>query len=242
MKQFNFIFLTIFSAIILSSCSEFLDSQKTDDSESKLETLDEKASFVVGHDMGSQIKNALPNIDEKSLIQGVKAALNGEDKMFTDQQAKELVSQLVQKSKDLMPDVDAEVATNNLKVGQDYLAQLQTEPDYQITEEGIVYKVISSGEDGAMTPSFNSNVRVHYEGKLIDGTIFDSSYQRGQPAEFPLDRVIRGWNIIVQKMKVGDVWEVAIPSNLAYGERGNASIPANSTLRFKIELIAVLDN
>ena len=109
------------------------------------------------------------------------------------------------------------------------------------TEDGILYKVLTAGAKDGKSPTAEQTVRVHYAGRLINGSQFDSSYARGAPAEFQLNRVIRGWTLIVQKMKVGDVWEVTIPSELAYGSRGNSSIPANSVLIFKIELLGIVE-
>ena len=110
------------------------------------------------------------------------------------------------------------------------------------TASGLAYKVINKG-DGSVHPAANSTVKVHYTGKLVDGTIFDSSVQRGQPVEFPLNRVIPGWTEGVQLMVVGDKWTFIIPGNLAYGERGipQAGIGPNATLIFEVELLDILE-
>ena len=110
------------------------------------------------------------------------------------------------------------------------------------TKSGLSYKVINKG-DGSVHPAANSTVKVHYTGKIVDGTIFDSSVQRGQPVEFPLNRVIPGWTEGVQLMVVGDKWTFIIPGNLAYGERGipQAGIGPNATLIFEVELLDILE-
>ena len=108
-----------------------------------------------------------------------------------------------------------------------------------VTASGLQYKVITAGSGNS--PSAESEVETHYEGKLIDGTVFDSSYQRGQTTTFPVNRVIAGWTEALQLMKEGDVWELTIPSALAYGTQGAGGvIGPNATLVFKVELIKVL--
>lgn len=122
----------------------------------------------------------------------------------------------------------------------DFMTQYAADSKTQSAGNGLLYRVIQSG-DGTIKPtSAQSTVTVHYEGKLIDGKIFDSSYQRGQTTSFKLNQVIPGWTQALQLMSVGDIWEVVIPSNLAYGDRGIPGvIPPKSVLIFKIELVAV---
>lgn len=105
--------------------------------------------------------------------------------------------------------------------------------------EGLQYAIEKKGSDDAPMPAPGSRVTVHYEGKLIDGTIFDSSYSRDEPATFPLNGVIQGWQIGVPMMRQGEIWQFAIPAAIAYGERATGPIPAGSTLLFKVELLEV---
>jgi FKBP-type peptidyl-prolyl cis-trans isomerase FkpA len=110
---------------------------------------------------------------------------------------------------------------------------------WEQTAEGLQYSVEKEAADESPMPAPGSRVTVHYEGKLIDGNVFDSSYTRGQPATFPLGGVIKGWQIGVPMMRQGEIWQFAIPANLAYGERDTGPIPAGSTLLFKVELLEV---
>ena len=110
--------------------------------------------------------------------------------------------------------------------------------DVKVLDNGIAYKVIKQG-NGKLSPSPLNEVETHYEGRFISGDIFDSSYKRGRTSKFRLNQVIPGWTFILQKMVIGDKWEVVIPSHLAYGSRKVGPIPANSTLIFTIELVAI---
>ena len=123
------------------------------------------------------------------------------------------------------------------KRNADFLAQYAKQKGVKSTPSGLLYKVLQQG-DGAM-PSDTAQVEVHYEGKLIDGTVFDSSYKRGETATFGLNQVIKGWSEAVKLMKVGSKYEVCLPYNLAYGERGTRGIPPFSTLIFTIELKSI---
>ncbi len=126
----------------------------------------------------------------------------------------------------------------NLKAGEEFLAKIAQEPGVESLGGGIYYKVIAEGT-GAK-PTQESRVRVHYEGRLIDGTVFDSSYQRNEPTSFPLNGVIAGWQIALKAMPVGSTWEIYIPQYYAYGAQGSGkNIPPYSALIFKVELLGI---
>jgi len=131
------------------------------------------------------------------------------------------------------------MAEKNLKEGAAFLAANAKKEGVRITENGLQYKIIRRGTGAS--PKATNKVRVHYEGKLINGKVFDSSLKRGVPAEFPVNMVIKGWTEALQLMKEGGEWELYIPSTLAYGTRGaGADIGSNATLIFKVQLIKVL--
>jgi FKBP-type peptidyl-prolyl cis-trans isomerase len=126
----------------------------------------------------------------------------------------------------------------NLEKGQKFLADNKSKPNVKTTASGLQYEVITEGK--GPSPKATDVVKVHYKGTLLDGTQFDSSYDRGQPAEFPLNQVIRGWTEGLQLMKVGGKNKLVIPSDLAYVPQGRPGIPGNSTLVFEVELIQIV--
>ncbi|SFC13719.1 FKBP-type peptidyl-prolyl cis-trans isomerase [Pseudoalteromonas denitrificans] len=130
------------------------------------------------------------------------------------------------------------LAQKNLKLGAEFLAFNQTQDSVKTTDSGLQYQLLTPGE-GKVHPKSNSKVKVHYHGTLIDGTVFDSSVERGQPISFGLNQVISGWTEGVQLMVVGDKMKFVIPSNLAYGNQNAGKIKAGSTLIFEVELIEI---
>jgi FKBP-type peptidyl-prolyl cis-trans isomerase len=127
----------------------------------------------------------------------------------------------------------------NLKAGEAFLDKTAKEPGVVKMPSGMLYKVIASPNPSATKPSLRDTVKVHYEGKLVDGTVFDSSYQRGVPAAFPLEGLVKAWQIAIPEMHKGDTWILYVPPELGYGSEAAGEIPANSVLIFKIELLDI---
>jgi FKBP-type peptidyl-prolyl cis-trans isomerase len=123
--------------------------------------------------------------------------------------------------------------------GRAFLAQNANAPGVTITASGLQYKVLKSGPASGPSPKEEDQVKVNYEGQLLDGTVFDSTYQRGEPAVFGVNGLIAAWTEALQMMRPGDVWELYAPANLAYGDEGAGPIPPGSVLKFKIELLAI---
>ncbi|OBT08020.1 peptidylprolyl isomerase [Vibrio sp. UCD-FRSSP16_10] len=126
----------------------------------------------------------------------------------------------------------------NFALGQSFLQENGLRDGVTTTESGLQYEVLTKG-NGEVHPSANSTVKVHYHGTLIDGTVFDSSVDRGEPIEFPVNRVIRGWQEGLQLMVAGDKFRLYIPSTLAYGKQGSGPVPASATLIFDVELLSI---
>ena len=185
--------------------------------------------------------------NEKQVIPAINKQATGDDKatyLQKDLFVKGLEEGLLGKST-LTPDSAMKVADQQFeyrkmvvkKENADYLTAYAKNDSVQRTESGLLYKVIKKGE-GAL-PADTNQVEVNYEGRLIDGTVFDSSYKRNKPATFGVTQVIKGWTEALKMMPVGSVYELCIPYNLAYGERGNRNIPPFSTLVFKVELLDI---
>ena len=138
----------------------------------------------------------------------------------------------------IKPQGSVSIAEKNLQTGEVFLTKNKNQPGVKTLPDGLQYKIIKQG-NGAY-PTINDTVTVNYEGRLIDGTIFDSSFKRGQPATFPLTNVIPGWQEALQKMPVGSTWEIFIPTQLAYGSRGAGNmVGPNETLIFKVQLLKI---
>lgn len=215
--------LVLVAAVGLISC-EKTKTPKTDQ---------EKYSYAIGYQFAKNLKQQSVDYDEASLKQAIGDVTKGKDSQVNDEEMQRVMQAMYEERSKKM---NAE-AGENLKKGQEWLAQNKTAEGVKTTESGLQYKVISEG-DGPK-PKESDVVVVHYRGTLIDGTEFDSSIKRNQPAEFPLKAVIPGWTEGLQLMKKGAKYEFYIPSELAYGERGRPSIPANSVLKFEVELLDI---
>jgi FKBP-type peptidyl-prolyl cis-trans isomerase FklB len=204
----------------------------------ELKSLKERASYAIGLNIGQSIKKQGIDVDSKLLLRGLEDYLAGGKKLLTDKEVMETMQAL---QKDVMAKQTERTKTEgekNAKDGAAFLAENVKKPGIQTTASGLQYKVLTEGT--GPKPKDTDKVTVNYRGTLIDGTEFDSSYSRGQPATFPLKGVIPGWTEILQLMPVGSKWQVFIPSKLAYGERSMGDkIGSNSTLIFEIELISI---
>jgi FKBP-type peptidyl-prolyl cis-trans isomerase FklB len=194
----------------------------------------DKASYSIGLNIGTNLKHQNVDLNPDALMAGLKDGLSGNKPQLTDDQVREAMMGL---EKD-MEQKQAVVAQKNKADGDKFLAENKTKPGVKTTASGLQYKVEKEGK--GTSPKANDMVTVNYRGTLIDGTEFDSSYKRGQPATFPVGGVIRGWTEALQLMKPGAKYQLVIPPTLGYGERGaGRDIGPNSTLIFDVELIDV---
>ena len=193
----------------------------------------DKVSYALGLSMGSNfLGTGIKSLNVEEFAKGVKAIYDGTKPEMTMEEAKKIVNEYFQ-------NLQQELLENNKKAGVAYLEQFAQEPGVIVMPSGLEYKVLKEG-DGTI-PGPTDKVRVHYTGRTIDGKVFDSSEQRGEPAEFGVNQVIPGWVEALQLMPEGSRWQLVIPSDLAYGERGAGdAIAPNSTLIFDVELLKVL--
>ena len=203
-----------------------------------LETLEQKASYSFGVDFAKRLKQQGIDLDISALNRGIKDQASGSTLAFEEGEMTQFKAEYTEQLRAKLVQEQQQLAAKNLEAGKQFLAENAKKEGVVATASGLQYKVISSG-DGKM-PKAEDTVTTHYRGTLIDGREFDSSYSRGQPASFPVKGVIKGWTEALQLMKVGDKWELYIPSELAYGEAQRSElIQPNSTLVFELELLSI---
>lgn len=218
--------------LLLIGCMACAQTKNNMDKEIKLETDAKKASYGIGVILAKNVQQSSPDsVDLDALFKGFYDQFNGKKTLLTEEEC----MNVVQKT---MAAASERKSAGARKAGEDFLAQNKTKTGVKVTASGLQYKVIKSGT-GAQ-PKDSDQVTVHYAGRLVDGTEFDSSIKRGEPATFPVNGVIAGWTEALQLMKVGDKWELYIPSQLGYGDRGaGGAIPPFATLIFEVELLKV---
>ena len=206
-----------------------------------LKTFKDKASYIMGQNLGKQMSMQKTNIVLDKVILGLNDAFKGNPSKLTQQQVQEVVTEFQQRAMKEKQEKQAKAKAqgdNNKQEGSAFLAANKKKDGVKTLASGLQYKILKKGT-GA-TPKTSDTVVTHYRGNLIDGRVFDSSYKRGQPASFPVTGVIKGWTEALQKMKVGGKWQLFVPSELAYGERGAGKlIGPNSVLIFEIELLDI---
>jgi FKBP-type peptidyl-prolyl cis-trans isomerase FklB len=203
-----------------------------------LETLEQKASYGFGVDFAKRLQQQGIDLDIEALNRGINDQASGKKLAFEEADMNQFKTEYSQQLRAELQKQQAELAAKNLEAGKKFLAENAKKDGVVTTESGLQYKVIKSG-DGP-SPKADDTVTTHYRGTLIDGREFDSSYSRGQPASFPVNGVIKGWTEALQLMKVGDKWQLYIPSDLAYGSSQRSElIQPNSTLVFELELLGI---
>jgi FKBP-type peptidyl-prolyl cis-trans isomerase FklB len=203
-----------------------------------LKTQPDKISYSIGLSVGRNLKGQNIDVEPEKFMLGLRAALNGEKQLLTDDEVKEVMFAFQMERRAKQAEEHNKIATDNKKSGEQFMASNKKKKGIKTTPSGLQYKVLKEGTGAAPGPE--SVVTAHYKGTLLDGTEFDSSYSRGEPAQFPLNGVIPGWSEALRLMKVGAKYQVWIPPDLAYGEEGAGQrIGPNSTLIFEIELIKV---
>ncbi len=200
--------------------------------------LIDQASYSIGVDIGRRLQADDLELNAQWVAQGLVSALSGQQAVLTDE---EMEAALVAFNKAIQAKMDEKnriAGANNKAEGEAFLAENAKKPNVKVTPSGLQYVVIKSGN--GPSPTLQDQVTTHYHGMLIDGTVFDSSIERNQPATFPVSGVIRGWTEALQLMKQGDKWRLFIPSELAYGARGAGDdIGPNAVLVFDIELLQI---
>lgn len=203
-----------------------------------LKNQKDKVSYIIGMDIGKNFMKQSVDIDPDILMKGLKDALSGRKPLLTDQEARETMT-VFQKEMMAKQEVLAKkLGEKNKKEGEAFLAENKKKEGVKTLPSGLQYRVIKEGT--GRKPKATDKVLTHYLGTLIDGTEFDSSYKRGTPTSFKVNEIIPGWTEALQLMKEEAKWQLFIPSNLAYAERGAGhDIGPNATLIFEVELISI---
>lgn len=225
-------------AIIFIGCQN--TNEESADSDSKVPlTEKEKISYAIGVNMGHSISDIKDEIDMSMLYSGISDETQGKDLMVSNEEAQSLLQAFTQKLMVKQQEKNLEAAKNNLETGRIYLEENKIMEGVIVTESGLQYKVLKEGD--GKSPGKTDRIMVHYKGTKLDGTVFDSSYERGEPATFQVDQVISGWTEGVQLMKEGGKYKLFIPANLAYGEGGaGQQIGPNEVLIFEVELLEIV--
>lgn len=199
----------------------------------------DRISYALGLSMGNNFRSSgIEKINVKDFADGVAAVFSGETPKMTYDEAKEEIRKFFTEMEERQKAEAAKMGEVNAKAGENFLAENAKRPEVKTTATGLQYEIVKEG-DGP-TPNRGDRVTVHYTGKLIDGTVFDSSVERGEPATFGVTQVIPGWVEALQMMKTGSQWRLYIPSKLAYGPNGAGGvIGPNATLIFDVELIKI---
>jgi FKBP-type peptidyl-prolyl cis-trans isomerase FklB len=200
----------------------------------------EKLSYALGMDVARTLRRQSIEIDPALFNKGLNDTYSGGKLLLSDDEARALITDMQKDTRKKLEDTRAQAADTNKKAGDAFLAENKKAQGIVALPSGLQYKVLKAGE--GKKPALDDIVVCQYRGTLIDGKEFDSSYKRNEPATFPVKGVIKGWTEALQLMPVGSKWQLFIPPDLAYGERGaGAEIGPNSTLIFEVELVSIKD-
>ena len=205
------------------------------DSTNALTDTKSRVSYAIGLNIGHSFKAQELDVDPELVTRGIKDVTSGQPELMNEAEVTQTLTAFQQEMRANLQKKRAEQGLKSKAEGAAFLAANKDKPGVQTLPDGLQYLVLTTGT-GA-TPTASDTVTVNYRGTLIDGTEFDSSYKRGQPASFPVGGVIHGWTEALQKMTVGSKWKLFIPADLAYGENGQRGIPPNSVLIFEVELL-----
>lgn len=225
------------SQALMSILGLLLSVQSFAQNETSLESEEARIAYSIGVNIGQnlQTQQILDDIESDIFVVGLLDAINGDVKMSNDEMAA-----AIQMFQQRMAEQQQAALAASTAAGEEFLQANAEKEGVASLESGLQYLVLESGPEGGASPSASDSVLAHYHGTLTDGTVFDSSVDRGEPAQFGLSQVISGWTEALQLMKVGDKWRLFIPADMAYGEASpTPAIPPNSTLIFDVELLEI---
>jgi FKBP-type peptidyl-prolyl cis-trans isomerase FklB len=203
-----------------------------------LTTVNQQASYAIGLDFGQRLARDGAPIELDAIMRGIRDGLTGAKPELTDEQITAAMDKYLAALEAKKAEQDKLLGEKNKAEGAAFLAANAKKQGVKTTASGLQYKVLKVG--AGAPPKATDVVKVHYHGTFMDGSVFDSSIERKEPAQFGVNQVITGWTEALQMMRPGDKLQLVIPSNLAYGERGNRGIPPNAVLVFEVELLEIV--
>lgn len=238
MKHLKTMALVFTSVAVISSCGQAQKNKKN--TEVKLETEEQQLGYAIGKDVANNLKTAEVKIDVEAFTRAVNDVLNGGTVAQTDQESNKVIQDYQMKKMQEMQKASEAEAGKFLAEGEQFLTNNRAKEGVKETASGLQYKVVKEGS--GEKPTALSQVKVHYTGTLLDGTVFDSSVQRGEPATFGLNQVIKGWTEGLQLMNKGSKYMLYIPADLAYGNQAppGSPIKPGMTLIFEVELLDII--
>lgn len=236
MKKFA---IVLAGTVMLAACG----GEKDKSADVELKSEDQKASYALGFRSAEQM-SAMENLDLDAMVAGLRDGFGDEpeSRLGEDADMDQLIRDYQTRMMEARQKKMEEQAQANLEEGQEFLDENADKGGVEVTDSGLQYQVLESGDEGAQSPTLEDTVEVHYKGMLRDGTVFDSSIERDKPAVFGLKHIIPGWQEALPMMKVGDKWKLFLPPELGYGEQGaGGDIGPNEVLIFEVELLDVKD-
>ncbi|MES2675428.1 MAG: FKBP-type peptidyl-prolyl cis-trans isomerase [Pseudomonadota bacterium] len=225
------------SAVLVTGCKGKEEPKKQDDS-TKIVTTEQKVSYLIGQNMAKSLQQNGVVLETDSFLLAVSDVKSNTPTRISEEDGQKVMQEMQQKVMAKKEEENKKASETNIAEGKKFLEENKTKPGVQVTATGLQYKVITEGT--GVKPKATDTVTVHYLGKLVNGTEFDSSRKHGdQPVTFEVGGVIPGWTEALQLMPQGSKWELYIPSDLAYGPAGTGPIPAAATLIFEVELLEV---
>lgn len=205
-----------------------------------LDTPEKKTAYVIGQDIGQNLKKTNVPVDVETLVQALRDAYAGQPSRLTPEESQQVMMQFQQQMQTQQQAAHDKAAADNAAEGKRFLEANAKKTGVKVLPSGLQYEVVKLG-NGKAYPATTDQVKVHYRGTLLNGKEFDSSYKRGEPATFGVTQVIKGWTEALQKMRVGAKWKLFIPSELAYGTHGQGQdIGPNAVLVFEVELLEIV--
>ncbi|MGO1427056.1 MAG: FKBP-type peptidyl-prolyl cis-trans isomerase [Halomonas sp.] len=201
------------------------------------ETDEQRLAYSLGVTLGESMQADIEDLDLDAFNDGMGDVFEGNDLALSEEEMTEALMAFQEQSMQAREAEAEEMAQNNLEEGEAFLAENAERDEVTVTDSGLQYEVLESGDGD--TPGSEDTVEVNYEGMLLDGTVFDSSFERGESVSFQTNQVIEGWQEALQMMSVGDSWMLYIPADIAYGENGQGPIGPNEVLTFRVELLGV---